>query len=287
VRFGHFNRGSKPSAPGLLTYCNFWNFGVSIIIGFSVWAGCIFLRFLRLHHIFFRETDKFEVGPLLLDFKRDWKTIFAVLLAPFWIVYTFVFPMSGAVELKTLGQNYFCIYRDDGPIPWAILDGAVFFCIWIVLIFAAHTLRDVDDDFGERRGLTKALKAAVASLAAIVLVEIFELDGIWIGRSMVTAAVCAAVASFFYVQNAASVRTLLREKEGYPSDGAAMTAAEQKRYEQALCTEDEILEGGGAFDSPKTSTGTSLRKRGATMSSKTQKLFAKSVLTPFAGRKED
>lgn len=283
VRFGHFHRGDKLDdnhIPGLLTYCNFWNFGVSILIGFSVWAGCIFLRMLRLYYIFFEETDKFTFFGLKLDFKRDWYKILCIICLPFWFIYGFILPLVGAANFQTLGKQYYCIYKSPSL---AYFDGAIFIFIWLALISLSHLLREVNDDFGECVALRKALTGALSCLASILIVEIFTLDGVWFGRSIVTVAVAGSVSSFFYLQNGTLIQRLLARENVTLGQEDGMSVRESKRYQEAMSTEDQLLEGGG----PSTihsnrNEGVKFRGR-ANMSHKTQSMFAKSVVD----RKED
>ena len=58
---------------------------------------------------------------------------------------------------------------------------------------------------GEYKSIRKALFVSGSCLVSLVLVDIIQIDGLWLGRSLITCSVLASVTVFFYTQNKAEV----------------------------------------------------------------------------------
>ena len=118
VRFGHFPR------TGLLYSCNFWNFHVSIVFGFMLWAACIVFRLLRLHLLFNHGISSIKG----LSLANQPFTIIFVLCIPHIIIYGVVLPMSNAVVRRRNVDE--CLYAGG---VWAWSDNLFFFAVWALL----------------------------------------------------------------------------------------------------------------------------------------------------------
>jgi hypothetical protein len=130
VRFGHFTR----TQGSLTSNCNLWSYYVSMVLGFSVWSGCILLRLLRLSCVFLHGTDTISIGPSTLHFGRQWHLLLALLCAPHWVLYGIVLPAVGAVESKRIGGSMVCLYS-KGKRLFAVADMGVFFAVWLLLLY--------------------------------------------------------------------------------------------------------------------------------------------------------
>lgn len=198
VRFGHFPR------TGILHSCSVWNFHASIVCGFAVWAACILFRLLRLHLLFNHgKSSIFGVSLTTNPFG-----VLGLLCLPHAIVYGFVLPMVGAVVRKDSTNQ--CLYRNEF---WAWTDNLLFFGVWALLLLLSFAVKDIKDGFGEVRNLRRALNVSLCTLAITVIVEILQIDGLALGRSIVTSSVLASVCIFFFRQNGEELRRLLFQQE--------------------------------------------------------------------------
>jgi hypothetical protein len=203
VRFGHFER--TPNS--ITSNCNLWSYYVSIVLGFSIWSGCILLRLLRLSCVFVYGTDTISLGPYKLHFGRQWHLLLGLLCTPHWILYGIILPLAGAVESKTIGGTTVCLYSQGNRL-FAIADMGVFFAVWVLMLCSVHMLRAVKDELGEYNAIRRALFVSLATLACTIIAEILQIDGLFIGRTVVSGSVVASVASFFFLQNADIFRAL-------------------------------------------------------------------------------
>eukprot|EP00941_MAST-03F_sp_MAST-3F-sp1_P002207 g2207.t1 len=138
-------------------------------------------------------------------------------------------------------------------------------------------LEAINDDFGECVALRKGLKGALNSMACILIVEIFSVEGIWIGRLILTSAVALSVTLFFYLQNGKLVHQCLLTPNNV---NGGMSIRERKTFQQAFVTEDELLEGGGDVEEDFNANinAPGMKFRGKKSLSKKNRLFAKTVL---------
>lgn len=198
VRFGHFPR------TGILHSCSLWNFHVSILCGFAIWAACILFRLLRLHLLFNHgKSSFFGVSLTTNPFG-----VLGLLCLPHAIVYGVLLPMTGAV-VRNQSSNQ-CLYRNAF---WAWTDNFLFFGVWAFLLVMSFAIKDIKDGFGEVRNLRRALNMSLCTLAITVSVEILEIDGLAFGRSIVTSSVLASVCIFFWRQNGEELQRLLLKRE--------------------------------------------------------------------------
>lgn len=194
VRFGHFPR------TGFFSSCSFWNFHVSIVCGFMIWAACILFRLLRLHLLFHHGTSSiFGVSLTKNPF-----AVIGLLCLPHIFIYGMLLPMSGAVVHRASSNQ--CLYYSGF---WAWTDNMLFFSVWALLLVLSLSVKDIKDGFGEVRNLGQALNLALCTLAMTVSVEILEIDGLALGRAIVTTSVLASVCVFFVRQNGEELRRLL------------------------------------------------------------------------------
>jgi len=194
VRFGHFPR------TGILHSCSLWNFHISIVCGFTIWAACILFRLLRLHLLFNHgKSSLFGVSLTTHPFG-----VLGLLCLPHTIVYGFLLPVIGAVVRKDSTNQ--CLYSNDF---WAWTDNLLFFGVWAFLLLMSFAVKDIKDGFGEVRNLRRALSMALYTLAVTVTVEILQIDGLAFGRAIVTSSVLASVCIFFVRQNGDELRRLL------------------------------------------------------------------------------
>lgn len=197
VRFGHFPR------VGILQSCSFWNFHVSILCGFAIWAACIIFRLLRTHLLF--NHGKSSIFGVSLT--TNPLAVVGLLCLPHAIIYGILLPMAGAVVHKeSSGQ---CLYRNG---LWAWSDNLLFFGVWAKLLVMSVTVKDIKDGFGEVRNLRRALNVSLCTLALTVVVEILQIDGLALGRAIVTSSVLASVCVFFVLQNGEELQRLLFHK---------------------------------------------------------------------------
>merc|ERR1711881_574799 len=197
VRFGHFPR------TGILHSCSLWNFHVSILCGFAIWAACILFRLLRLHLLFNHgKSSIFGVSLTTNPFG-----VLGLLCLPHAMVYGFALPMVGAVVRKDSTNQ--CLYRNEF---WAWTDNLLFFGMWVKLLVYSFMVKDIKDGFGEVRNLRRALNVSLCTLALTVFVEILQIDGLALGRAIVTSSVLASVCVFFVLQNGEELRRLLFHK---------------------------------------------------------------------------
>lgn len=200
VRFGHFPR------TGILHSCSGWNFHASIVCGFAIWAACILFRLLRLHLLF--NHGKSSLPLFGVSLTTNPFGVLALLCLPHAIVYGFVLPMAGAVVRKDLTNQ--CLYRNEF---WAWTDNLLFFAVWAKLLVLSFVVKDIKDGFGEVRNLRRALNVSLCTLAITVVVEILQIDGLALGRSIVTSSVLASVCIFFFRQNGEELRRLLFQQD--------------------------------------------------------------------------
>merc|ERR1711959_787440 len=83
------------------------------------------------------------------------------------------------------------------------------FGAWAFLLIMSLVVKDLKDGFGEVRNLRGALHLSLCTLAVTVIVEILQIDGLALGRSIVTSSVLASVCIFFVRQNGEELRRLL------------------------------------------------------------------------------
>merc|ERR1711990_1215863 len=108
-----------------------------------------------------------------------------------------------------------CLYANDW---WVLLDNSLFVLVWAALLFGVWKLRMVHDKLGEYANIRKATHISLGCLSILVFVELGSLDGIWIGRGMVTTAVACCVATFFYMQNRETIAKLMAEDDPMDED---------------------------------------------------------------------
>lgn len=194
ARFGHFPR------TGILQSCSFWNFHVSIVCGFMLWAACILFRLLRLHLLFNHGSSSFcGVSTTKNPFG-----VIGLLCLPHALIYGLMLPMLGAVVRKESTNQ--CLYRSDF---WAWTDNLLFFSGWALLLVLSTFVKDIKDGYGEVRNLRRALNLSLYTLAVTVIVEVLQIDGLAVGRAIVTSSVLASVCIFFVRQNGEELRRLL------------------------------------------------------------------------------
>lgn len=198
VRFGHFQRTA------ILHSCSFWNFHVSIVCGFAIWAACILFRLLRLHLLF--NHGKSSICGVSLTTNPF--GVVGLLCLPHVVVYGILLPMAGAVVRKESSSQ--CLYRNGF---WAWSDNFLFFGVWAFLLLMSIMVKDIKDGFGEVHNLRRALNMSLCTLAITVVVEILEIDGLALGRSIVTLSVLASVCIFFVRQNGEELKRLLVHKD--------------------------------------------------------------------------
>merc|ERR1712084_155486 len=69
--------------------------------------------------------------------------------------------------------------------------------------------KDIKDGYGEVRNLRRALNLSLYTLAVTLIVEVLQIDGLAVGRAIVTSSVLASVCIFFVRQNGEELRRLL------------------------------------------------------------------------------
>jgi hypothetical protein len=74
-------------------------------------------------------------------------------------------------------------------------------------------VKDLKDGFGEVRNLRGALHLSLCTLAITVIVEILQIDGLALGRAIVSSSVLASVCIFFVRQNGEELQRLLFNKD--------------------------------------------------------------------------
>ena len=112
--------------------------------------------------------------------------------------------MFGAVVRKESTNQ--CLYRSEF---WAWTDNMLFFSGWALLLVLSTFVKDIKDGYGEVRNLRRALNLSLYTLAVTVVVEVFQIDGLALGRAIVTSSVLASVCIFFVRQNGEELRRLL------------------------------------------------------------------------------
>lgn len=198
VRFGHFPR------TGILHSCSFWNFYVSIMCGFTIWTTCILFRLLRLHLLF--NHGKSSLFGVSLT--RNPFGFIGLLCLPHAIIYGVLLPAAGAVVRKESSNQ--CLYSNGF---WAWTDNVLFFGVWAFLFVMSLVVKDLKDGFGEVRNLRRALHLSLCTLAITVIVEILQIDGLALGRAIVTSSVLASVCIFFVRQNGEELQRLIFNKD--------------------------------------------------------------------------
>lgn len=254
VRFGHFPR------TGILHSCSFWNFHVSIVGGFMIWAACIMFRLLRLHLLFnCGSSSIFGVSLTKNPFG-----VIGLLCLPHFVIYGALLPMFGAVVRRESSNQ--CLYRSE---LWAWTDNVLFFSVWALLLLLSTCVKDISDGFGEVRNLGRALNLSLSTLAITVIVEILQIDGLALGRAIVTSSVLASVSIFFVRQNGEELRRLLFNTQSleYVSQDQAINDAVLR--EESNGTEIDNLE----------SSRSCLDKCGSQLSSVTKsQVFARTLI---------
>merc|ERR1711865_228665 len=139
---------------------------------------------------------------LRLHFGNQWSgqwLLLVLLCTPHWILYGVFFPMANAIKMKLFkGGDVMCLYNEP---MWAIADMGLFFCMWALLLFMCHLVRHVRDQLGEYLAIRRALFLSLGSLAFTIIAEILQIDGLCLGRSIITASVMVSTTSFFVLQN--------------------------------------------------------------------------------------
>lgn len=201
VRFGHFPR------TGILSSCSLWNFHVSIVCGFAIWAACIMFRLLRLHVLFNCGVSSIRVKHWEASLTQNSFAVIGLLCLPHVLVYGALFPTVGAVEHRRgTGQ---CLYSSG---VWAWTDNILFFSVWALLLVMSTFVKDIRDGYGEAHNLGRALTMSLYTLATTVIVEILQIDGLAVGRMVVTTSVLASVCIFFIRQNGEELVRLITNK---------------------------------------------------------------------------
>jgi len=252
ARFGHFPR------TGILQSCSFWNFHVSIVCGFMLWASCILFRLLRLHLLFNHGSSSFcGVSTTKNPFG-----VIGLLCLPHALIYGLALPMLGAVVRKESSNQ--CLYRSDF---WAWTDNMLFFSGWALLLVLSTVVKDIRDGYGEVRNLQRALNLSLYTLAITVIVEVLQIDGLALGRAIVTSSVLASVCIFFVRQNGEELRRLLFNK----------ATLEYVQQDQAIS--DAMLREQNSGSDSEESVASCLEKCGSqiTSASKSQ-VFARTLL---------
>merc|ERR1712083_1042059 len=88
-------------------------------------------------------------------------------------------------------------------------DNVLFFGVWAFLLVMSLVVKDLKDGFGEVRNLRRALHLSLCTLAITVIVEVLQIDGLTLGRAIVTSSVLASVCIFFVRQNGEELKRLL------------------------------------------------------------------------------
>jgi len=252
ARFGHFPR------TGILQSCSFWNFHVSIVCGFMVWAACILFRLLRLHLLFNHGSSSFcGVSTTKNPFG-----VIGLLCLPHALIYGFGLPMLGAVVRKESTNQ--CLYRSDF---WAWTDNMLFFSGWALLLVLSTFVKDIKDGYGEVRNLQRALNLSLYTLAITVIVEVLQIDGLALGRAIVTSSVLASVCIFFVRQNGEELRRLLFNQ----------ATLEYVQQDQAIS--DAVLREKNSGANSDESVASCLEKCGSQISSVSKsRVFARTLL---------
>merc|ERR1712003_159583 len=230
VRFGHFPR------TGILHSCSFWNFHVSIVFGFTIWATCILFRLLRLHLLFNHGKSSFYGVSLTTN---PFGAI-GLLCLPHAVIYGCFFPFAGAVVRKESSNQ--CLYSSTF---WAWSDNLLFFSVWAFLLLMSVVVKDIKDGFGEVRSMRRALHMSLGSLALTVFVEILQIDGLALGRSIVTLSVLASVCVFFVRQNGEELKRLLYHQdtlEYVSQDQAIQDAVLRQKNSDALTSSSNCFD---------------------------------------------
>merc|ERR1712113_945774 len=163
----------------------------------------ILFRLLRLHLLFNHgKSSIFGVSLTTNPFG-----VLALLCLPHTIIYGLLLPMAGAVVRKESSNQ--CLYRNE---LWAWTDNLLFFGVWAFLLLMSMAVKDIKDGFGEVRNLRRALNVSLCTLAITVIVEILQIDGLALGRTIVTSSVLASVCIFFVLQNGEELQRLLFHK---------------------------------------------------------------------------
>lgn len=276
VRFGHFPR------IGIFYSCSFWNFYASIVFGFMIWAACIVFRLLRLHLLFNHGINSIKG----LSLANQPFTIILLLCIPHLIVYGVFLPLSGAVVRRQVSDGTTivtaqCLY--SSPF-WAWTDNILFFSVWALLYVLGRAVANVNDGYREAVNLHRALTLSLYTLACTVVVELLQIDGLAVGRTIVTTSVLASVVIFFLRQNGEELFRLL---SGRASSGDLQ---QDEAIDEAILRQEsggdqtDSLEGGElpdenegiSADTPDLLSG-NVRHRGLSTKKKKQ-LFAETLL---------
>merc|ERR1712151_27036 len=252
VRFGHFPR------TGILHSCSFWNFYVSIMCGFTIWTTCILFRLLRLHLLFNHgKSSLFGVSLISHPFG-----FIGLLCLPHGIIYGVLLPAAGAVVRKESSNQ--CLYSNGF---WAWTDNVLFFGVWAFLLVMSLVVKDLKDGFGEVRNLRRALHLSLCTLAITVIVEVLQIDGLALGRAIVTSSVLASVCIFFVRQNGEELKRLLFNQ----------ATLEYVQQDQAIS--DAVLREKNSGANSDESVASCLEKCGSQISSVSKsRVFARTLL---------
>lgn len=250
LKIGTFSRGKMGKGISAWTspmlWCNVWNFQVAINMGYALWSSCILLRLIRMLWIFKLKRSSITIFGRHLSFgkRKDLYGLLLMLISPFWIWYGFILIPFGAARLKRIGGEAVCLYSSD---VWKWLDHLFFFSTWLVMIVLTYIVRDVRDDLGENKAMQRSVKISLSTLSSCAIVEILSIDGLWIGRSLVSVAITYTVCSFFFLQN---VQTLVK----ILSNDKTMPPGVARAIEQVLHQAQMDLEGGSASSTMKDAT---------------------------------
>merc|ERR1712048_1090509 len=117
-----------------------------------------------------------------------------------------------------------------------------FFAVWAKLLVLSFVVKDIKDGFGEVRNLRRALNVSLCTLAITVVVEILQIDGLALGRSIVTSSVLASVCIFFVLQNGEELQRLLFNKDTLEYVSRDQAIDDVVLREENDVTECDILE---------------------------------------------
>jgi len=191
--------------------------------------------------------------------------VIGLLCLPHSLVYGLLLPMLGAVVRKESTNQ--CLYRSDF---WAWTDNMLFFSGWALLLVLSTFVKDIKDGYGEVRNLRRALNLSLCTLAVTVVVEVLQIDGLALGRAIVTSSVLASVCIFFVRQNGEELRRLLFRAstlEYVQQDQAISDAVLREKNSDSLDSDEE------------SSVASCLEKCGSQLSSTSKsRVFARTLL---------
>jgi hypothetical protein len=192
------------------------------------------------------KKDKIKLGSFAtLSFKgSDQYKILMLLYSPFLLFYGFLLIPLGASHVKRIGGDSVCLYSND-VFKW--IDILFFAGTMVGMSILTFACRHVQDDLGENLAMQKSIRVSLLCLGTCSIVDLLGIDGLCIGRTLVSTSIALTVMTYYYLQNSEYLRKVIQQDKSVPPEVARVF--------------DRILSGSGmGFDAEALEGGDMMKK---------------------------